>query len=170
MYRLFLCTLWAFSTTFGANAQSLGDAEKQQRIESMIAGFESDFKVPQVDVLAAQRLLSKQVDYVLLDVREPKETEVSMIPGAINKQEFEKNPEKYKDKKIIAYCTIGYRSSQYAEKWNQRGYHMSNLRGSLLLWSHAHGAMVDSAGLPTRQVHIYGKKWDLLANGYLGKY
>jgi rhodanese-related sulfurtransferase len=132
----------------------------------MIADFEPDFKVPQVDAVTAQRLLAEQANYVLLDVREPRETNISMIPGAISKLEFEKNPEKYKDKKIIVYCTIGYRSSKYAERWNKRGYQMSNLRGSLLLWSHAHGAMVDSAGVPTRKIHVYAKQWDLLPNGY----
>ena len=141
------------------------DAEKKQMIEKMIADFSPDFTVPEVDVTTAKRLLSEG-EFLFLDVRETKEIQISTIPNAITKQQFEANPEAYKNRKIIAYCTIGYRSSKYAERWNKQGFHISNLRGSLLLWSHANGALVDQYGKPTRLVHTYGKKWNLVPSFY----
>ena len=141
------------------------NAEKRQQVERMISDFSHDFAVPEVDVSMAKTLLS-EANVVFLDVREPKETQVSVIPNAISKQQFETKPQAYKDKKIIVYCTIGYRSSKYAEQWNKRGFHMSNLRGSLLLWSHENGPLVDQTGKPTRLVHIYGKKWNLVPDSY----
>lgn len=141
------------------------NAEKKQQVERMIADFSPDFAVPEVDVSTAKTLLA-QPNVVFLDVREPKEIQISLIPNAITKQQFEARPELYKDKKIIVYCTIGYRSSKYAGQWNKRGFHMSNLRGSLLLWAHENGPLVDQTGKPTHLVHTYGKKWNLVPDTY----
>jgi rhodanese-related sulfurtransferase len=145
------------------------DTAKKHRIESMISEFEPKFNTPQIEVTAVERLV-KEKNYVLLDVREPKETRVSIIPGAITKEQFEQNPTLYKDKKIIAYCTIGYRSSKFAERMNKQGYQISNMRGSLLLWSHAGGALVNARGEPTQQMHVYGRDWDLLPKRYQSTY
>jgi sodium/bile acid cotransporter 7 len=141
------------------------DAEKKQLIEKMIVDFSPDFHVPEIDVATAKRLLSEG-EFLFLDVRDTKEIAISTIPNAITKQQFEANPEVYKNRKIVAYCTIGYRSSKYAERWNKKGFHISNLRGSLLLWTHANGALVDQDGQPTHLVHTYGKQWNLVPNSY----
>lgn len=141
------------------------NAEKRQQVERMIAAFAPGFSVPEIDVGTAKNLLGRS-NILFLDVREPKETQVSLIPNAITKQQFEAKPELYKDQNIIVYCTIGYRSSKYAEQWNQRGYRMSNLRGSLLLWAHENGPLVDQQGKPTRQVHTYAKRWSLVPDTY----
>ncbi len=168
--RQLLISLFVLSllSTF-AKAQPSTDAEKKRRIESMIADFEPKFNVPQIEVAAVDRLV-KEKNYLLLDVREPKETRVSAIAGAITKEQFEQNPALYKDKKIIAYCTIGYRSSKFAERMNKQGYQISNMRGSLLLWSHAQGALVNSRGEATQQMHVYGRDWDLLPKAYQSTY
>ncbi len=150
-------------------APAITDAEKKQRIEAMIVRFESKFSVPQVAASTVMQWV-KEDNALLLDAREPRETLVSKIPGAIAKREFEQNPAQYKTRKIIVYCTIGYRSAAYAEKWNKRGYDMHNLRGSLLLWTHAQGALVDAKGADTRQVHVYGRDWDLLPAAYQGQF
>lgn len=150
-----------------SNAQT--DHEKIQTIESMIAGFATDFKVKEIDASSARKGIGDK-NTLFLDVRTPKEISVSKIPGAISKDDFEKKPENYKDKNIIAYCTIGYRSAKYVEEWNKRGYHMSNLRGSLLLWSHANGELIDSSGKPTHRIHVYGKKWNLVSDAYEAVY
>lgn len=152
-----------------ASATTLTDAEKKRRIETMIGEFEHKWNVPQIDAAAAQHAL-KDANTVLLDVREEKELKVSTIPGAITKRDFEKNPDAYKTKKIIVYCTIGYRSAWYAARFNKRGYQMHNLRGSLLLWAHANGPLVNTQGEPTRRLHVYGRDWDLLPTGYQSTY
>lgn len=164
---------WSFFLLLGcifpvlASAQT--DAEKKQNIEKMIAEFSPQFTVPEVDVETAKRLVAER-DVVFLDVREDKEILVSTLPNAITRQQFEANPEAYKSKTIVAFCTIGYRSSKYVEKWKMKGFQMRNLRGSILLWSHANGALVDQHGKPTHVVHTYGKKWDLLPHSYQSIY
>jgi rhodanese-related sulfurtransferase len=150
-------------------APAITDAEKKQRIEAMVAQFESKFNAPQIEALAAIKMMRDEA-VLFLDAREDKEIAVSKIPGAISKREFEQNPAQYKTRKIIAYCTIGYRSAAYVEKWNKRSYTMQNLRGSLLLWAHAGGVLVDATGAATTQVHVYGRDWDLLPRAYQGRF
>lgn len=152
-----------------ASATTQTDAEKKRRIETMIGEFEHKWNVPQMDAASAQQAL-KDANTVLLDVREEKERNVSTIPGAITRREFEANPDAYKTRKIIVYCTIGYRSARYAAWFNKRGYQMHNLRGSLLLWAHANGPLINAQGAPTRQLHVYGRDWDLLPAGYQSIY
>ncbi|MCA9573435.1 MAG: tetratricopeptide repeat protein, partial [Myxococcales bacterium] len=84
----------------------------------------------------------------VVDVREPAEQAVSMIPGAIPATTFEAHPEDYAGKEVVAYCTIGYRSGQWAKAWRAKGVDVRNLKGSLLLWTHAGGALVHD-GAPT---------------------
>jgi rhodanese-related sulfurtransferase len=162
-----LLLTFMLSVSLVVAAQS--NIEKKQRIEILIESFSSEFSIPQVDVFTAKQLLTEKTA-VFLDVRSAKEMQISMIPNAITKQQFEKNSELYKNSNIITYCTIGYRSSQYAEQWNKRGFHMSNLRGSLLLWTHAGGPLVGPDGKPTHRVHVYGKKWNLVPNNYQASY
>jgi rhodanese-related sulfurtransferase len=150
-------------------APAITDAEKKQRVEAMIMQFESKFSAPHIDAASAINMLRDE-NTLFVDAREDKEIAVSKIAGAISKKDFEQNPTQYKTRKIIAYCTIGYRSAAYVEKWNKRGYTMQNLRGSLLLWAHAGGALVDAMGAATSQVHVYGRDWDLLPGAYQGRF
>ena len=91
-----------------------------------------------------------------------------MIPGAVSKEEFERDKSQYKGHVVIPYCTIGYRSGKYAEKLSGQGWDARNLRGSILAWTHAGRPLVDADGNDTKRVHVYGKKWDLAAEGYEG--
>ncbi len=167
MIVLWLVLLSQTLNCFAASVMT--DAEKKQRIEAMIAQFESRFSVPQIDGATAIKMMPDAA-VLFLDAREDKEIAVSKIPGAISKREFEQNPVQYKSRKIIVYCTIGYRSAAYATQWNKRGYTMQNLKGSLLLWAHAQGALVDATGAATKQVHVYGRDWDLLPAAYQGRF
>ena len=161
---ILLCLL-----SLASAANNLSDDEKRQKIEAMISKISAEFVVPEVDVPTAQRLVAQQ-GFVLIDVRAPEEILVSTIPGSITQQQFEANPNAYKKKKIIAFCTIGYRSSKFARNWNRQGFQISNLRGSLLLWTHANGLLINSEGKPTHQMHVYGRKWGLLPAGYQSVY
>ena len=46
--------------------------------------------------------------------------------------------------------------------------HVQNLAGSMLAWTHADGELVDSDGNPTKRLHVFGKRWNLAADGYEG--
>ena len=102
----------------------------------------------------------------IIDVRSPAERAVSFIPGAISTEEFERNLAQYRQATIIAYCTIGYRSGKYAEKWRQQGVKILNLEGSLLAWSHVRGKLIDATGSITNKVHVFGRQWQLTADDY----
>jgi len=109
--------------------------------------------------------LMREGKAVFVDVREPEEQRVSMLPGAITEQELLKNIQKYKDRILIGYCTISYRSGKLAQKLRDRGIVMLNLRGGMLAWVHAGGRVYDANG-ETRRIHVYGRKWNLIPEGY----
>ena len=90
---------------------TMSDAEKKQKIESLYAKYERKF--PTVEGITATELLQSLEEgnqYILVDVRKPKEQEVSMIPGAITQKEFENRADDLAGKTVVTYCTAGYRS------------------------------------------------------------
>lgn len=144
------------------------ELDKRSLITAMYQKYAEEF--PQVKSITAeelQQLQSQNRKLVLVDVRSPEERKVSIIPGAIALEEFEENLEQHSNSEamIIAYCTIGYRSGKYAQKLRQQGINILNLEGSLLAWSHSQGELVNDFG-STKQVHVYGRQWELTAGNY----
>lgn len=109
--------------------------------------------------------LRKNQKVIFVDVREVKEQEVSMLPGALTKEEFLNNLQKYEDEIIIGYCTISYRSGKLARKLAKQGITMLNLRGGMLAWVHDGGKVYDQYG-ETKRIHVHGRKWNLAPKGY----
>lgn len=141
------------------------DAKEQTKaIEDMYKDYKRSFaEVPDVEPVELMVDADKKVLFV--DVRSPEEQAVSMIPGAITQKEFERDAEQYRLRRVVTYCTIGYRSGLYAKDLRKEGWDAHNLRGSILAWVHDGGELVNGAG-KTRKVHVYGPKWDLLPAGY----
>ena len=141
------------------------NAEKLAAIEQMYAEFAGEFGGA-ADITVAEVMEAQKTEkIVLVDVRERKETDVSMIPGAITKEQFERDIDSYRDHRIVTHCTVGYRSGLYAKKLHERGYRVANLKGAILSWTHSGGDLANEQG-PTRKVHVYGSKWNLAAEGY----
>ena len=141
------------------------DAEKAERLTEMVAGVSEEFPdVRTITVEEVGRLLEKD-SIVLIDVREERERDVSVIPGSISAAEYEADPERYHDVAAVAYCTIGYRSSEYAQRMNAEGHEVFNLTGSILAWVQAGGPLVGEEGTTTR-LHVYGKRWNLAPERY----
>ena len=148
----------------GAEAP-VDDAARRARVEAMYAEYRADFpEVRSVD-LAALAELEGEREIVFVDVRTAEEVEVSRIPGALTREEFEAAADDLRDATVVTYCTVGYRSGLYAEDLRQRGYDVFNLEGSVLAWTHGGRPLVDGQG-ETRRVHVYGAEWDLAAGGY----
>ena len=147
-------------------AGSPDGASAVEKIQSWAHDIAQKFSVPET---TPEALLENLADksLVIVDVREPEEVEVSTIPGSITKQAFMKNLDKFKKQKIIAFCTIGYRSSAWVKTIRQQGFDASNLRGSILMWTHINGPLVDPQDKPTKAVHISSAPASLLAKGYL---
>jgi sodium/bile acid cotransporter 7 len=140
------------------------DAAKRQRAFELYADYRKHFpKVEEIEPRAAIDYL-KATDVVFLDVRKTEEQHVSMIPGAITKETFMDNLERYRGKRIIAYCTISYRSGKLAAKLKREGISVVNLKAGLLGWVHAGGPLVRQQQ-PVQQLHVYGRKWDLAPAG-----
>ena len=141
------------------------DEAKQRVILEMCVDNERSF--PGVPELSPEEAAAMQAagGVVFVDVREREEFAVSHLPGAILVDAFEKSAAQHRDAKVIAYCTIGYRSGLYAAKLREKGFDAYNLRGSLLSWVHAGRPLVDEAG-DTKRLHVYGRKWDLAPAGY----
>lgn len=135
-------------------------------IARMYRNYAEDF--PDVEAITVTELQQwqQQKDIVLVDVRDPKERAVSILPGAISKAEFERDRDRYQNKTIVPYCTIGYRSGLYAQNLQTQGFRVFNLAGSILSWTHAGGSLINSDGSATHQVHVYGRQWNLTAEGY----
>jgi rhodanese-related sulfurtransferase len=111
-------------------------------------------------------------DLVLIDVRQPAEQEISMLAHAVTPKQF---AEKFRhgipaQKRLVVYCTIGFRSGKYAEELAKQNIKAENLEGGLLAWSHAGGDfyMKDAAGnaIKTTRVHVYDKGWNFLHPDY----
>jgi sodium/bile acid cotransporter 7 len=154
---------FAFVTLVGQlslSSDDLSDMDKRQKIEDMYAGYKKQF--PEVRDISPQMVMDLRAKgkTVLIDIREPREQQVSMLPGAITEKEFMNDPAKYKDADKIAYCTISYRSGKFAQKLQKKGIIVYNLKGGMLAWVHDGGKVFDQNG-ETHRIHVYGRKWDL---------
>jgi sodium/bile acid cotransporter 7 len=154
------------TTRLEGTSNSLSNSEKYERVVAMFSNYANDFPgVPALTPEDAKQLLASGTA-ILVDVRTPAERSVSMIPGAIATDDYERRAAEFDGKRVITYCTIGYRSGLYARKLRERGVDAANLAGSILAWAHAGGEFVDPSGKPTRKLHIYGAEWDLAPDNY----
>ena len=159
---LFSGSMMPLPRVYGSAA--LSDSERLQRIMAMYANYHQDFAgVQEIDASTAIELVGDP-EVVFVDVRDPEEQAVSMIPGAVTSEVFLAAPERYRSQRIIGYCTISYRSGKLADKMTRRGITIVNLKGGLLAWVHAGGSLVRGYK-PVKQLHVYGRKWDLAPSG-----
>ncbi len=144
---------------------TMSNDAKRQKIEEMYDVIRKGFaQVPEISAEDLRERLGSD-DLVLVDVREPSEQAVSMIPGAITGRQFEEDQDKYRGQTVAVYCTIGGRSGHYARRLADDGWNVLNFRGSMLAWTHAGGELVDANGA-TNKVHTDSRKFDLVAEDY----
>ncbi len=101
---------------------------------------------------------------LFLDAREKDEFEVSHIKDAkwvgydnFRMKRMEGIP---KDKEIIIYCSVGYRSEKIGEKLEKAGYtNVKNLYGSIFEWVNQGHAVYDNDGNETIKIHAFDKDW-----------
>ena len=169
---LFLTALIALSASPGC-AQTeppANDEEARATIRTMYEGYRKQFpgikETAPADI--AEAFKNDSTQFVIVDVRTEKEREVSMIPGALTQKEFESNRDEFEDKRVIVHCTIGFRSGMYVKKLKDDGFEAENMIGSLLLWTHEGLPLEDQDEQSTKKVHVFGKQWNLVAEGYEG--
>lgn len=162
--RKFAVAVISFCSIAGCQA-NIPDADKEAQIKAMYRQYAWEFPTVKGITAAELQQLQRQGKVILVDVRSPEEIAVSYIPGAVTQAEFERNITQYREATVVAYCTIGYRSGFYAQKLQQQGIEILNLEGSLLAWSHARGKLTDGIK-DTRQVHVFGRQWQLTPSSY----
>lgn len=117
-----------------------------------------------VPELSVQEAVKRQENSIFLDAREWREYEVSHIPGAIfvGYDHFDWShlaTVQDKNKPVVVYCSVGYRSEKISEKLLQAGYtNVSNLYGGIFEWVNQGFPVVDNSGA-TRKVHAYNRTW-----------
>jgi sodium/bile acid cotransporter 7 len=149
-----------------ADAKALSDQEKKKIVYQMYAEGKKDF--PAVKDLSPQQAMAllKQGRLVFVDTRKPAEMKVSMLPGAITKKAYLVEPGRYKDRTVVAYCTISYRSGVFAREMGKKGYTVTNLKGGILAWALEGGSVYDPQGRRTRRIHVYAERWNYAPQGY----
>lgn len=141
--------------------------DRRRALEGMVSQVSRRF--PDVKTITATSLREHLPadDTVLVDVRSPAERAVSTLPGAITPEDLEGRLDELGDCTVVAYCTVGARSSAYARRMGEKGVPVLNLEGSLLAWTHAGGELTDGSS-PTNRLHVFGPRWNLAADGYEG--
>ncbi len=145
--------------------ETLTDRQKKEIVYKMYEDYRQEF--PHVREISPQEAMKEAArDKILfVDTRKPTEMAVSMLPSAITLETFLKDPGKFKDRRIVAYCTISYRSGIFARKMAAEGIEVFNLRGGLLAWVLEGGKVYDTKG-ETKRINVYGEKWDYPPEGY----
>jgi rhodanese-related sulfurtransferase len=152
-----------FSFTF-LLLSSTSQAQKKVTANDGFSQMVNDHLNYTVPVIKVEDLYRTKTEIVLLDAREIEEYNVSHIRNAIHigYKDFNKVSLKNidKNKKIIVYCSIGYRSEKIGEQLISMGYkHVYNLYGSLFAWVNRGYEVVDVSNRPTFNVHGYNASW-----------
>lgn len=119
--------------------------------------------VTHIDTARVQQIIASRPDVQIIDVREPDEYKASHIPGAINVPPDTPDDElldKVKaDAPVIVYCSVGWRSSQLAERLQAAGRaNVSNYAGSIFAWANAEQPLQSGEGT-VKTVHPYDHHW-----------
>ncbi|MCA8943491.1 MAG: rhodanese-like domain-containing protein [Planctomycetes bacterium] len=129
------------------------------------ARIEREF--PAVDEWSTEQVeaaLSVEPKPLLVDVRELDEFQISRIPGAVHVDPDEDLAVVPRDRTVIVYCSVGYRSAVVAERLREAGYDsVHNYLGSIFEWANRGLPLVDDDG-PTDRVHPYDDHWGELLN------
>jgi rhodanese-related sulfurtransferase len=119
-------------------------------------------QVPEITVQAAA---ADSAAVLFLDAREPAEYAVSHLKNAVfvGYDHFDPGVAKDwpKDRRIVVYCSVGYRSEKVTEKLMNAGFtRVANLYGGIFEWVNCNYPVYDDKG-PTHRVHAYDRTWGI---------
>lgn len=103
-------------------------------------------------------------DVLFIDAREPNEFLISHLKDAlfVGYDDFNLNTVESiaRDKQIIVYCSVGYRSEKISQKLAKAGFtNVRNMVGGIFEWVNEDNPVVDNQSRPTKNVHAYSKAW-----------
>ena len=157
--------------------EELTNEERCQRVSQYYTE-----KYRDIPTMTFQEWTKEEASFFLVDARTAPERSVSMIEGAMTPTEFEEQltNDSIENKRVLVYCTIGYRSGMEARRL-QRKYRTLQIYNSdgIVAYTHAQQKedaeaappLVDPAtGKPTHNVHTFGSMWDFADRDYQTKH
>ena len=171
LYKSLLLTLlFAFFSASAGCGQGIGWSAVEESIHSNYP----DVRQLSTDSLAAWLEKPSTQQPLLLDVRQEKEYRVSHLQDATQVDpdtddlSFLNGTDK--GAPIVAYCSVGYRSSGLSDRLTAAGYtNVWNLEGSIFQWANE-GRPVYRDGRPVAEVHPYNRLWGTLLTDSLRAY
>ena len=148
------------------------DESKQAKCAAQALWYAEKACGPDFPRITAEEAMSAQ-NIIIVDVRTAAEQAVGMIPEALTKETFERRleetPAAVPGGTIVApYCTVGFRSGQYAKALVARGIKdVRNHEGVLMHTFHGELVLPGEAGKGSsgiRRVHTYAHPWSGLCN------
>ncbi len=123
------------------------------------------------DSLAAWLNSDTNPQPTLLDIRTAEEYTVSHLRGALRvapeTNDFTFLDSLDRSTPLVAYCSVGYRSSEVAQRMQEAGFtNVSSLEGSIFRWANE-GHPVYRDDKPVREVHPFDGVWGQLLNAEL---
>ena len=114
--------------------------------------------------MTIQELIQVKEEVILLDAREKEEFEISHIPGAIwvgyDDFSIERIKGIDKNKPVVTYCSVGYRSERIGEKLQREGFtNVQNFEGSIFRWMNEEQRVVNKDNQITNKVHGFNDRW-----------
>lgn len=169
---LLLASCLALVSPLASGAQALPRAEKlEAKLRVAMLKANKDIRGPWIKA-AELKAMIEDTNLILVDVRQPAEREVSMLPHALDTYQF---ADGYRHgippgKRLVLYCTIGYRSGKYAEQLAALGLKPEVLEGGILMWSFVGGPLVARKSKtewePTLRIHVYDPEWNIVHPEY----
>ncbi|MGK7389827.1 MAG: rhodanese-like domain-containing protein [Candidatus Cyclobacteriaceae bacterium M2_1C_046] len=134
----------------------------QADFDKMLKGLYKE-TVPLITPEEFKNMISNE-EVIILDTRSIEEYEVSHVKSAqfISYKGFNAAniPSEFKDKKVVVYCSVGYRSERVGEQLQKEGFKdVVNLYGGIFKWVNDGNEVVNQNNTPTDSVHTYNKKW-----------
>ncbi len=120
--------------------------------------------VPRVTTAELAERLKSRNPPLLLDVRTAPEYAVSHLVNAIRVDPSAGSDAvaAAKDREIITYCSVGYRSARFAQKLRAAHFtHVANLEGSIFAWANENRPLVRVTETVS-VVHPYNEVWGKL--------
>ncbi len=122
-----------------------------------------------VPELACEQLFKNQGDYIILDTRSNEEYLISHIENAIRVDynvDHTSLPGNIDfKKKIVCYCSVGYRSEILATKLKSAGFtNVYNLYGGIFEWINQDFPVYDDTCMLVKKIHTYNRNWSRWVN------
>ncbi len=142
-------------------AQPTGQVENVN-FDRTLSAMLNEENVPFISVATLKNRSVENV--ILLDAREKEEFETSHIPGAIwvGYEDFKRERVQGldKEKEVVVYCSVGYRSEKIGEQLIDMGFEkVNNLYGSIFEWANQSQPLITPEGDTVQQIHAYNLLW-----------